>query len=82
MNSGELDIITRYPAWEFFGTLTFKGRVPSNRKAGGWAMNHMFRVAKLYKVHLSALVWVLREENGGIGGRKHFYLMGVVLPAN
>ncbi len=45
-------------------------------------MNHLFRVAKLCKVHFPALVWVLREENGGIGGRKHFHylLCGTRLP--
>lgn len=75
MHHGELELIVRFPAWEFFGTLTFAGRVPPQRKARAFATNYFFRVAKCVGVGFSSLVWVLREEVGEMGGRRHFHFL-------
>ena len=82
MNLGELEAITMWPAWEWFGTLTFQGKPPGPTKAKAMALNYLFRVARLCKVQFSSLVWVLREELGEQGGRRHFHflLSGTSLP--
>ena len=82
MNLGELEAITMWPAWEWFGTLTFRGTPPGHGKAKAMALNYLFRVARLAKVRFSSLVWVLREEEGEQGGRRHFHflLSGTSLP--
>ena len=75
MNLGELEAITMWPAWEWFGTLTFRGTPPGHGKAKAMALNYLFRVARLAKVRFSSLVWVLREEEGEQGGRRHFHFL-------
>ena len=78
MNRGELDIITRYPFWQFFGTLTFKGGVaPRLERSKGRAMGLLFRASGLAEVPFASVVWALRPEEGEITHRGHFhYLLG------
>lgn len=83
MHRGELDIISRYPLWQFFGTCTFKEE-PSFASGHKRVMGLLFRVAKLATVDFSRVVWVLRPESGEKTGRTHFhYLLRVPgLPAS
>ena len=75
MNSGELDIIQRFPAWEFFCTLTFSGKVPGPSRREGLAVTFFCRVAKVVGIPVSSIVWVLRDELGEINGRQHFHCL-------
>src|SRR5690606_13325256 len=45
------------------------------RKCRAFAVSYLFRVAKAVGVNFSSLVWVLREECGEIGGRRHFHFL-------
>jgi hypothetical protein len=75
MNLAELELLARFPGWEWFGTLTFAGRVGSERKCRAFAINYFHRVAKALGISNSSLMWVLREEEGEIGGRRHFHFL-------
>jgi hypothetical protein len=72
----ELELITRYPHWEFFGTLTFKGDVaPTSRVRFKSAFAFLRESARLGGQDFSRLVWVLRDEQGEKTGRAHFHYL-------
>lgn len=75
MNFGEIDIMTRFRDWEFFGTLTFRGYVPRESVRAKMGFGYLYRVARLAGVQFSQLAWVLRAEQGEIGGRHHFHYL-------
>lgn len=74
----ELELITRYPSWCQFGTLTFEN-------AGGVAPSQGFRyklafawlraVAGMAGLDFSRLLWVLRDELGENTLRAHFHVL-------
>jgi len=69
--------------WDVFGTLTFKGSVPSTKRCFGRAWAHMHQAAELSKRPYSELLICLRPELGEEFGRFHFhYLLGGTLLAN
>lgn len=77
MNLGELELICRYPGWEFFGTQTFARTPKQVARARGGAIQFFYRLAKVVEVPFPSLVWVLREERGEAAGRLHYhYLIG------
>jgi hypothetical protein len=75
VNFGELDIVTSYPSWEYFATLTFRVNPKSAPRSRGAAMQFLFRVAKIVEVPFPRLIWCLREEHGEINGRRHFHAL-------
>lgn len=71
-------MISRYPGWQFFGTLTW-AKDPNKRaaRALGGAVQFFGRTAQLVEVPFSHLVWCLRGEQGEQFGRgHHHYLLG------
>lgn len=84
-HQGELDQITRYPYWELFGTLTFKGSVvPTSGVRYKMAFAFLRESARLAKTSFSRLVWVLRDEQGEMTQRDHFHFLqgGARFPLN
>jgi hypothetical protein len=78
VNLGEFEMISRYPGWQFFGTLTW-AKDPKDREARalGGAVQFFGRTAQLVGVPFSYLVWCLRGERGERFGRgHHHYLLG------
>ncbi len=75
-NHPELELITRYPSWCNFGTLTFKGSAaPSDAVRYKLAFAFLRAVAVLGKQPFSRLIWVLRDELGEITSRPHFHVL-------
>lgn len=67
--------------WDLFLSLTFKS---VRRFERAWRVN-WFRLirtaAKVWGVPFSSLLWVVRVERGGIGGRPHLHAVLGCLPA-
>jgi hypothetical protein len=83
VHQGELDQITRFPYWEFFGTTTFPGVVcPSQGRRYKDAFAFLRGMASLAGLDFSRLFWVLRDEQGETTGRAHFHWLigGTRLP--
>ena len=74
MHRGELDIITRHPHWQFFGTCTFR-KEPTLPAGIRRMMGLFFRTAKLGEVRFPQVVWALRPELGEMTGRAHFHYL-------
>lgn len=82
-NAGELDVIARYGAWQYFCSLTFGGAEPSQTCSRKLVFAHLYRVSRLLKVPFGRLVWTLRVERGERFGRLHYHALiggGVVKP--
>lgn len=63
--------------WDIFATLTFKGKLPIERRAWRIAWRHLHQVADSLGVPYSMLLIALRSEHGELGDRLHFhYLLG------
>ena len=72
----EVELIGRFPEWEFFITLTFKGANPPRPVVGRKkAFAYLHQVAKLAGVPFGRLIWVLREERGESTRRLHYHLL-------
>lgn len=72
----ELELITRYPSWCQFGTLTFIGKAPPShgcrrKMAFAWLRT----MATMADQDFSRLIWCLRDEQGEITGRHHFHVL-------
>lgn len=74
-NLGELDAISRFRGWQYFGTLTFAQPVPGLAASRKLVFAHLYRAAKLLKSPFSRLVWVLRAEHGEKTGRLHYHFL-------
>lgn len=75
VNIGELDVIARCHAWQFFGSLTFGAAEPSEVAARKLAFAHIYRSARLVRVPFRRLLWILRVERGERLGRLHYHCL-------
>ena len=78
--SPEAQPLTRIP-WDFFGTLTFRGAVPTRslqRKM--WVAFVRYSERRLRLAEGRSL-WVLRHEQGEHGHRDHFHFLWAGMPA-
>lgn len=79
METPEAFQIARVP-WQLFGTLTFKSeRLPERVRLAMW-FAFVRTTGKRLKVKFPHLLWCLRQEEGEIGGRRHFHCLMAGLP--
>lgn len=72
----ELELITRYPTWCQFGTLTFLGKAaPSHGFRRKMAFAWLRTMATMADLDFSRLIWCLRDEQGEKTGRHHFHVL-------
>ncbi len=72
----ELELITRYPSWCQFGTLTFLGKAtPSHGCRRKMAFAWLRTMATMADLDFSRLLWCLRDEQGEKTGRHHFHVL-------
>lgn len=71
----EIELISRFPDWEFFVTLTFKGRPPKPVQGRKRVFAWLRQVCKLANTPFRSMLWVLREERGEATGRLHYHLL-------
>lgn len=67
--------ISRFAGWEWFGTLTWKGKVPSPGRARKLWFAYQYECAALADRPFSSLFWVLRSELGEKTERHHFHFL-------
>jgi len=66
--------------WQLFGTLTFKSeRLPERVRLAMWFALAR-QTGKRLAVKFPRLLWCLRQEEGEIGGRRHFHCLLAGLP--
>lgn len=66
--------------WQLFGTLTFKSeRLPERVRLALWFALAR-QTGKRLSVKFPRLLWCLRQEEGEIGGRRHFHCLMAGLP--
>ncbi len=66
--------------WQLFGTLTFKSeRLPERVRLAMW-FAYARQTGKRLGVKFHRLLWCLRQEQGEIGGRRHFHYLMAELP--
>jgi len=68
-------LISRYVGWEWFGTLTWKGKVPPQGRRRKLWFAYQYELAALADVSFSSLFWVLRSEQGEKTARHHFHFL-------
>jgi len=68
-------IISRYVGWEWFGTLTWKGRVPPQGRRRKLWFAYLYEIAAWADMPFSSLFWVLRNEKGEKTDRAHFHFL-------
>jgi len=61
--------------WEFFGSLTYKGKVPPSQYRETMWMAFIFELCQKAKSKPRELLWVRREERGEMGGRLHQHFL-------
>jgi len=67
--------------WQYFCTLTFRGRVPSPPRGIRFAQEWLAGVAVVARVPCRRLLWVLRPEEGESFGRFHFHCLIAGVPS-
>ena len=66
--------------WQLFGTLTFKSeRLPERVRLAMW-FAFLRQTGKRLSAKFPRLLWCLRQEQGEIGGRRHFHCLLAGLP--
>ena len=79
METPEAYHLTRI-GWQLFGTLTFKSeRLPERVRLAMW-FAFARQTGKRLSVKFPRLLWCLRQEQGEIGGRRHFHCLMAGLP--
>lgn len=80
MESPDVYQLTRI-RWQLFGTLTFSSeRCPERVRLGMWfAMCR--KTAASFRLYFPRMLWCLRQEQGAVGGRRHFHYLLAGLPA-
>jgi len=68
--------------WQFFSTLTFKGKVPRQGVQASAFFALLRTTANDFGVHFKRLLWVLRFESGEVTGREHLHALIAGLPAH
>jgi hypothetical protein len=67
--------LSQYVGWEWFGTLTWSGRVPSPGRARKLWFAYQYEIAALADRPFSSLVWCLRSELGEKTERHHYHFL-------
>jgi len=75
LNGGMCHALARFPAWHYFGTLTFKGKVPGQIARQKLAFAFLRDSADLLGVSFRRLYWCLRDEAGETFGRSHLHFL-------
>ena len=61
--------------WEYFGSLTYKGKVPTEKHRRTMWFALVYELSKKCQSKPSDLLWVLREERGEQFGRLHQHFL-------
>jgi len=68
-------------AWDFFGTLTFRGAVPIRSLQAKMWVGYVRQVERRLRLGEGRSLWVLRHEKGEQGHRDHFHFLWAGMPA-
>ena len=74
MESADIHVLARVE-WHFFGSLTYKGKVPSERFRNSMWSGFTYQAARVCRSRPSLLTWCRREERGDMFGRLHQHFL-------
>jgi len=78
--SAETLALSRVP-WDLFGTLTFKGAIPSQKVRSSMWFAFTRQVERSLHLPEGRSLWLLRSERGEQGSRLHLHFLWAGLPA-
>jgi len=70
----------QFMAWDLFGTLTFRGAVPTRSLQQKMWVSYVRTIERRLRLGEGRSLWVLRHEKGEKGHRDHFHFLWSGLP--